>query len=233
MLRHALASIHTPTARALGIPTTLGELGAQLQPSGEAGGQRAGGDVLALTFDDGPHPEGTPLILDILERHGAQATFFVVGEQVKRWPELVLETRSRGHAVALHGYRHRLQPRLSPKQLDQDIRDGVSAIEDAIGQTPRLHRPPYGIYAPAGLEIVRGQGLQPLLWASWGKDWRRFTTPARIERRVTHGLRGGDVILLHDADHYSSRGSHRRTAAALERLLSGLNAQEFATVLTN
>ena len=113
----------------------------------------------------------------------------------------------------------------------EDLRRGAAAIADALGSEPALHRPPFGIYSPAGLDAARAQGLQPLLWSRWGKDWRRLTTPRRIANRVLTGLLPGDVILLHDADFYSARGSHRRTAAALELILGELTARELATVL--
>jgi peptidoglycan/xylan/chitin deacetylase (PgdA/CDA1 family) len=190
----------------------------------------AGG--VAITFDDGPHPEGTPLVLDVLARAGARATFFVIGEQVRRRPEVLREIVAAGHAVALHGDRHRLQLRLTSAQVRDDIARGAQAIEDAIGQRVDWHRPPYGIYSPAGLSAVREAGLRPLLWSRWGKDWRKFTTPQRIAGRALDGLSTGDVILLHDADFYSAKGSHRRTASALRIILSALSSREIGTVLT-
>jgi len=186
---------------------------------------------VALTFDDGPHPEGTPAVLEILAEHGIRATFFLIGEQVERRPRLAAEIGAAGHEVALHGYRHRVQLRLSTADVAADLLRGLDAIERATGRRARLHRPPYGVYSPSGLEEVRRLGLKPLLWSCWGKDWRKFTTPARIARRATRGLAAGDVILLHDADFYSSRHSHRRTVAALPSILSELKYREIGTVL--
>jgi peptidoglycan/xylan/chitin deacetylase (PgdA/CDA1 family) len=186
---------------------------------------------VALTFDDGPHPEGTPAVLEALAAAGACATFFLIGEQVERRPELAARILSEGHAVALHGYRHRLQLRLTPAAVSDDIRRGAAVLHDATGTAPAWHRPPFGIYSPAGLRAARQAGLSPLLWSRWGKDWRRFTTPGRIVRRTTQGVIGGDVILLHDADFYSSRHSHRRTVAALEPLLAELKLRKLDTVL--
>jgi peptidoglycan/xylan/chitin deacetylase (PgdA/CDA1 family) len=131
----------------------------------------------------------------------------------------------------LHGYRHRCQLRLSAADIVDDYRRGLAAIEDAIGRTPELHRPPYGIYSGPGLQAARAQGLKPLLWSKWGKDWRKFTTPERIVARATKDISGGDVILLHDADFYSSKDSHRRTAKALPRVIAELNRRELSTVL--
>ncbi|HEX5193175.1 MAG TPA: polysaccharide deacetylase family protein [Solirubrobacteraceae bacterium] len=186
---------------------------------------------VALTFDDGPHPEGTPAILELLARHAARATFFVVGEQVRRRPQLIARAHDEGHRIALHGDRHELQLRRTPSALRNDLRRGTAAIEDAIGAPATWHRPPYGIYAPRGLQAVRQAGLEPLLWSRWGKDWRRLTTPARIAARATRALLPGDVILLHDADFYNARGSHRRTAVALEIILTELAARKLDTVL--
>ncbi|MGZ4176566.1 MAG: polysaccharide deacetylase family protein [Solirubrobacteraceae bacterium] len=201
-------------ARALSLPRTL---------SGAAG--------VALTFDDGPQPEGTPLVLEVLAAAGARATFFLVGEQVERRPELAARIVAAGHAVALHGYRHRLQLRLSPAAVEADIRRGSAVVQDAAGVPLAWHRPPYGIYSSAGLRSARHAGLAPLLWSRWGKDWRRFTTPRQIARRATHGVIAGDVILLHDADFYSARHSHRRTTIALKYILTELERRKLDTVL--
>jgi peptidoglycan/xylan/chitin deacetylase (PgdA/CDA1 family) len=215
VLRHALAPVNLSAARSLAVLRGL---------PGAAG--------VALTFDDGPHPEGTPAVLSLLEEAGARATFFLVGEQVERRPQLAARIVTAGHLVGLHGYRHRLQLRMSASQVAADLARGIAVIEDAVGEGRlRWHRPPYGIYSPAGLDAARGQGLTPLLWSRWGKDWRKFTTPERIAARATRSLLPGDVILLHDADFYSARGSYRRTAAALARILSELNRRKLDTVL--
>jgi peptidoglycan/xylan/chitin deacetylase (PgdA/CDA1 family) len=217
VIRHLLAPVVPGFASGLGLPRTLPAV--------------VGGHGVALTFDDGPHPVGTPAILEALARAGARATFFVIGEQVERRPALVRELVAAGHGVALHGYRHRLQLRMGPDAVRDDLVRGVAAIEDAISARPRFHRPPYGIYSPAGLQAARTLGLQPLLWSRWGKDWRKFTTPARIAGRITRQLGPRDVILLHDADFYSSRDSHVRTAAALALILRELSQRELDTVL--
>jgi peptidoglycan/xylan/chitin deacetylase (PgdA/CDA1 family) len=214
MIRHLLAPVLPAAAEWLAIERRL-----------------PGAPGVALTFDDGPHPDGTPAVLEVLARAGARATFFLVGEQVRRRPELAARILAGGHELALHGDRHRLQSRLSGAALRADLAAGLAAIEDAAGVRPRLHRPPYGIYSPAGLAAARDAGLRPLLWSRWGKDWRRLTTPARIAGRTLRNVGAGEVILLHDADFYSSRGSHRRTVAALELIMSELSGLKVGTVL--
>ena len=214
MLRHLIAP-HVPQAAAA--------LGIQRRLPGAAG--------VALTFDDGPHPEGTPAVLELLARADIKATFFLVGEQVERRPALAAEIAGQGHLIAVHGYRHRPQPAMTKKAVQQDVGRAVDAIESATQTRPEWHRPPYGLYSAAGLSAVRSQALRPLLWSRWGKDWRRFTTPARIASRATANVRPGDVILLHDADFYSSRGSHERTVEALSLIVRELERQKIGTVL--
>jgi peptidoglycan/xylan/chitin deacetylase (PgdA/CDA1 family) len=214
VIGHALAPVFPPAARLLAIRRRF-----------------PGADGVVLTFDDGPHPEGTPAVLEELARAGASAVFFVVGEQVRRRPELVQRILAEGHQVALHGDRHRLQSRLCGRTLRADLAAGLEAIERAAGARPRFHRPPYGIYSPAGLAAARDAGLAPLLWSRWGRDWRRHTTPEQIATRVLRAIGPGDVILLHDADFYSAPGSHVRTAAALALVLGQLRARKRATVL--
>jgi peptidoglycan/xylan/chitin deacetylase (PgdA/CDA1 family) len=104
-------------------------------------------------------------------------------------------------------------------------------VEDAVGTQIGWHRPPYGVYSAAGLATVQAEGLRPLLWSRWGKDWRRFTTPERIAGRATTSLGPGDVILLHDADFYSAKNSHRRTVEALGLIFRQLGTRRIGTVL--
>ncbi len=209
-----LAPILPRAAHALGLPRVL-----------------AGGDGVALTFDDGPHPEGTPAVLEILAAAGARAVFFLVGEQVQRRPALAARIVADGHLVALHGYRHRLQLRMRTAEVRDDLLRGAAAIADATGAEARWHRPPYGIYSPAGLAAALDAELRPLLWSRWGKDWRKFTTPARIATRATRDVGADDVILLHDADFYSASHSYRRTAAALPAIITELRRRGLGTVL--
>jgi peptidoglycan-N-acetylglucosamine deacetylase len=181
--------------------------------------RRVPGDGVVLTFDDGPHPEGTPAVLAALGE--AKAVFFMVGEQVDRYPSLAADVAAAGHEIALHGHRHVNQMRVTPGRLAEDLRRGADAIAAATGVRPRLYRPPYGIFTPAGLVLARREH-DLLLWSKWGRDWRARTTPEQIASLAGRDLAAGDVILLHDADWYSAAGSHRRTAAAVPLVLEAL-----------
>ncbi|HEY8646722.1 MAG TPA: polysaccharide deacetylase family protein [Gaiellaceae bacterium] len=181
-------------------------------------------DRVALTFDDGPHAEGTPAVLEELARLGASATFFLVGEQVAARPALAREIVDAGHEVAVHGYRHTLLLRRRVRELADDLDRAVAAIADATGVVPVLYRPPYGVFSSGALTHVRARGWRPLLWSTWGRDWERRATAQSIARRATKGLRPGDVVLLHDSDAYSSDDSWRRTASALPFVLEAVTA---------
>jgi peptidoglycan/xylan/chitin deacetylase (PgdA/CDA1 family) len=199
----ALAPLAPPLAGVLGIERRLAQ----------------GDSAVALTFDDGPHPEGTPAVLELLDRAGVRASFFLTGEQVDRHRALAGEIAAAGHGIAIHGYRHRNLLRLAPRQVEYDLDRAREAIGEATGRRPTVYRPPYGIFSPAALMLVRRRELRPLLWSRWGRDWSARATPESIARRAGEGLASGDVILLHDADHYSARGSWRRTVAAVPRIL--------------
>lgn len=177
------------------------------------------GDAVALTFDDGPHPEGTPAVLEALAAAGATATFFLVGEQVERRPELAREIAERGHAVALHGFRHRLLLRRTRAALAEDLDRAAALIAEATGRSPLYYRPPYGVFSAASLAIAGDRGWVPFLWTRWGRDWERRATADSIARRAGARLRGGDVVLLHDADYYGAVGAWRSTAAAIPAII--------------
>jgi peptidoglycan-N-acetylglucosamine deacetylase len=189
-----------------------------------------GADEVALTFDDGPHRLGTPAVLAALAAAGASATFFVVGEQVRRDPGIVRETLAAGHRLAVHGDRHRCQLRVAPRALRADLDRCAALVEDLAGAPVAHARPPYGIFSAGGLLEVRRRGWTPLLWSRWGRDWRAAATPRGIAAEAGDGCRGGDVILLHDADHYSARGSWRRTADALPELFALLGERGLRAV---
>jgi peptidoglycan/xylan/chitin deacetylase (PgdA/CDA1 family) len=181
-------------------------------------------DAVALTFDDGPHPEGTPAVLAELERRGARATFFFVGEQVRAAPEVARAAADAGHEIALHGDRHTLLLRRRVASVAADLERAAEAIEEATGRAPALYRPPYGVFSSGALRHVRSRGLEPWLWSAWGRDWEGRATPTSIARRVAARLEPGAVVLLHDSDAYSSAGSWRRTAAAVPSILDAAAA---------
>jgi peptidoglycan-N-acetylglucosamine deacetylase len=198
----ALAPVIPSLCWALGVPRRLAD----------------GEGTVALTFDDGPHPRGTPAVLDALESAGARATFFLVGEQVERRPALAGEIAAAGHGIGLHGHRHRNLLCLPPQSLRDDLDRARHVIAEATGRAPVLYRPPYGIFSSVGLRVARRARLAPLLWSRWGRDWTHRATAVSIARTLTGGVMRGDVLLLHDADFYAAEDCWRATVAALPQV---------------
>jgi peptidoglycan/xylan/chitin deacetylase (PgdA/CDA1 family) len=192
---------------------------------GLAGEGRAGG--VALTFDDGPDPEGTPAVLETLAELGWRATFFLLGSQVRRHPDIARLVVDAGHEVGVHGTIHRNHLVRTPLGIRRDLSLAAREIIDVTGVRPRWFRPPYGVLSAGTLWAARDLGLVPVLWTAWGKDWRGGP-PVAITAEVMRTLRGGGTVLLHDSDCTSRPGSWRSTVAALPLLAAELRIRGLA-----
>lgn len=174
----------------------------------------AGSGWVALTFDDGPDRDSTPAVLDALDRVGARATFFMLGEQLMLHQDVGRDVVVRGHEVALHGFGHERHERLTPQAARDDLARGLGAVEAATGRRPRFYRPPYGRFTEHSYEACRKLGLRPVYWSAWGCDWDPLP-PARIAELVGRDLADGAIVLLHDSPRYADRDSAAATAEAL------------------
>ncbi|WP_412539236.1 bifunctional polysaccharide deacetylase/glycosyltransferase family 2 protein [Longispora sp. K20-0274] len=190
--------------------------------------------TIALTFDDGPDPVWTPLILDTLRRHGAHATFFVVGSRVNEHPELVRRILAEGHELGVHTYTHLDLAAVPPAQADLELSLTQSAIAGATGTRTALFRPPYssepGALDGNGWRVVRAAGAAGYLTVLADRDTRDWSRPGADAIVAAAGPRqpgAGAVVLLHDAG-----GDRSQTVAALDRLLPALTQQgyHFTTV---
>jgi peptidoglycan/xylan/chitin deacetylase (PgdA/CDA1 family) len=176
---------------------------------------------VALTFDDGPDPLGTPAVLAELDRLGWTATFFLLGTQVRAFPEIARAVVAAGHEVAVHGDVHRSHLVRTPRDVRRDLTRALAEIVEVTGARPRFHRAPYGHVSAGTVSAAASLGLRPVVWTAWGRDWRGG--PAEeVLRHVVRGLGDGGTVLLHDSDCTSAAGSWRTTVAALPLL-----AEEF------
>jgi len=171
--------------------------------------------TLALTFDDGQNPAITPQLLDLLERHGARATFFQIGERVRAFPALSKGVAQCGHALGNHTDTHPRLTVLSPGRIRRELARCDDALFAATGRAVRWMRPPYGYRGPQLDAAVRGQNenARVVMWSLSARDWR-VPSPDKIIQRLRHA-RGGDIVLLHDGDHRTPQGDRRHTVAAL------------------
>jgi peptidoglycan/xylan/chitin deacetylase (PgdA/CDA1 family) len=168
----------------------------------------------AITFDDGPDPDGTPAVLDALDAAGVRATFFLVGEQLMRHHAIARDAVARGHEVALHGYEHVEHDSLRPQAARDDLARALGAFEASTGQRPRFFRPPYGRFSEASYDACRHLGLEPVYWSSWGMDWEALA-PDRIADLVLRDFSDGAIVLLHDSPRYGHRPDAIPTAEAV------------------
>ncbi|HEX5113940.1 MAG TPA: polysaccharide deacetylase family protein [Pseudonocardiaceae bacterium] len=174
---------------------------------------------VALTFDDGPSIESTPLFLDLLRQRDIRATFFVLGTQVLRAPDVARRIVNDGHEIAVHGWSHRCLLLDGPVRTFTRLRDACDVIETTTGVRPVWFRAPYGVFSACSLAAARALWLTPVLWSAWGFDWTRRATGDSVHRTVRKDLRGGGTILLHDCDVSSAPGSWKSTLDALPRVL--------------
>lgn len=206
------------------VVTAVGPLRRACWPSLSGAGAPGG---VALTFDDGPDPAGTPAVLAVLAELGWTATFFLLGSQVRQHPEVARSVAAAGHEIAVHGDRHVNHLRRTAPAVIADVRAAAEQIRRTTGTAPRWYRPPYGVLTGGTLLAARSAGLTPVLWTAWGKDWRR-TTPAAITATVMRDLREGGAVLLHDSDCTSAEGSWRGTVNSLPLLAAALDERGWA-----
>ncbi len=153
--------------------------------------------VAALTYDDGPHPEHTPRILDVLAERGETATFFVLARQVRRHPAIAQRIVADGHELALHGEDHTSLATLGVREAISRIRAARAEVEDVTGSRLHLYRPPYGTITPAQMIALRTTGLRLVIWSSDATDWLHDEEDVLAER-AHGGVFPGGIVLLHD-----------------------------------
>jgi peptidoglycan/xylan/chitin deacetylase (PgdA/CDA1 family) len=222
-LAPALALPLTGAAVVHALPAVTARGPARRFTPGLAGEGRPGG--VALTFDDGPDPSGTPAVLETLAGLGWRATFFLLGSQVCKFPEIARLVVDAGHEVAVHGTVHRNHLVRTPTGIRRDLGQAVRTIAEETAVRPRWFRPPYGILSAGTLWAARELGLTPVLWTAWGKDWRAGP-PVQVAAEVMRTLADGGTVLLHDSDCTSRPGSWRSTVAALPLLAAQLRVRE-------
>ncbi len=177
--------------------------------------------AVALTFDDGPNPAATPVVLDALAERGVKATFFILGRHAERWPDLVARAAAEGHALGNHGYYHRKLHLRSPAYVRRDLELGTDAMVKAGAPTPRFFRAPHGFRSPWVTHIARTLGQRTVGWSLgvWDSDRPGVD---EIARRTVEGASPGAILLLHDGDGYDPDGDRLQTAHAVPLLVDRL-----------
>lgn len=180
------------------------------------------GNYIAMTFDDGPHPQNTPRLLDMLAARNIKATFYVIGRSVDLHPGVLRRTVAEGHEIGNHSHTHRLLSKLSNEEVRQEMQRCQDAVGRAAGVRPRTMRPPYGGLLQSQRELVQNEfGYPTILWSVDPLDWKR-PGPSVVTSLILAGTTAGGIVLSHDL--------HSQTVDAMPATLDGLLKRGFKFV---
>jgi peptidoglycan-N-acetylglucosamine deacetylase len=180
------------------------------------------GNYIAITFDDGPHPQNTPRLLDILAARNVKATFYVIGRSVDLHPGVLRRTVAEGHEIGNHSHTHRLLSKLGASEVRQEMQRCQDAVARAAGVRMRTMRPPYGGLLQSQRELVHREfGYPTILWSVDPLDWKR-PGPSVVTSRILAGTTAGGIVLAHDL--------HSQTVDAMPATIDGLLRRGFKFV---
>lgn len=184
---------------------------------------------IAFTFDDGPDPIYTPILLDLLKKNEVKATFFVVGSRAEKHPELIQRMHQEGHLIGIHNYVHHSNWFMSPWKVRKGLEDTAEIIKNVIGVRPVYYRPPWGMLNL--FDFVNRSKYKIILWSIMAQDWRTSGGSEKIKQRLS-SIKGGDVILLHDCGDTlgAELEAPRNTINALKDVLKQVKTKGFTCV---
>lgn len=188
--------------------------------------------VVALTFDDGPYPPYTNQILDILQENQIQATFFLIGRNAEKHPDLVRRISMEGHQIGNHTYNHVDLLKANYNTVVEEVDKTGRVIAAITGKTPQAVRPPHGFRDPAVLKVMAERGLKVVEWSVMSKDWTNPGTDVIVKRTLAK-VQNGSVILLHDGDGIAQSASRAQTVEATRRIIRELRLQGYKFVTVN
>ncbi len=183
---------------------------------------KVNGPYVAMTFDDGPHATLTPKLLDLLAQKKIKATFFVLGENVQRYPEILKRAAAEGHEIGNHSWSHPNLAKLSNEAVRSQLQRTDDLIARTIGSRPKIMRPPYGELSPRQRQWVNNEfGYKVILWDVDPLDWKE-PGPSIVAQRIIRETKPGSIMLSHDI--------HAQTIAAMPETFDALLAKGFKFV---
>ncbi len=186
---------------------------------------------VAITFDDGPSPVWTPLILDELKKAGVKATFFMIGHHVQKYPEVAKRVVQEGHSIGNHGYAHTVILYYTPAEIEEEIKYTEHVIREITGYSTNIFRPPKAWVSPVLKEKIKSMGYEIILWSLNSKDWVNFNYKSMVSF-IMRRVKGGDIILFHDSGNVISHegGNRSQTVKAVGLLVSELKEKGYEIV---
>ncbi|QKE72428.1 polysaccharide deacetylase family protein [Arthrobacter citreus] len=187
---------------------------------------------IALTFDDGPHPVYTPLLLDLLRSHSIKATFFVLGSEAEKHPAIIRRIHEEGHLLAIHNYKHKCNWFLSPNSLKNQIDKTADIIKNLTNYDPIFYRPPWGLVS---LPLLFQKKYRLILWSVMANDWRSKHGSQGILNRLIKQTKSGSIVLLHDNGDTvgADEDAPSHTIEALESYILQCFENQYEFVLIN
>jgi peptidoglycan/xylan/chitin deacetylase (PgdA/CDA1 family) len=183
------------------------------------------GPYVSLTFDDGPHPSNTPRLLDILQQHNVKATFFVIGQNVERYPGIAQRIVAEGHEIANHTWSHPDLMLLSGERVDREISRCQEIILEVTERRAVLFRPPYGSFTMIRAQSLKaGTGLTTTMWSVDPQDWR-LPGASVVAQRMLSATHQGAILLAHDI--------HAPTIEAMRTVVPGLASRGYACLTSS
>ncbi len=186
---------------------------------------------IVLTFDDGPSPQWTPLILDELKKANIKATFFMIGHHVKKYPHLAKRVAEEGHTIGNHGYAHSVILYYTSAEIEEEIKYTEYVIHQITGQTTQYYRPPKAWMSKGIKKKIKSMGYQVILWSLNSKDWVTFNHQYMVNHILSR-VKSGDILLFHDSGSVltTEGGDRLQTVAAIPLLAQGLRMRGFEFV---
>jgi peptidoglycan/xylan/chitin deacetylase (PgdA/CDA1 family) len=184
--------------------------------------------VLALTFDDGPDPEYTPELLDVLKKNNVKGTFFILANKAIKYPDLVKRIVNEGHNVGLHSFKHVNEAFRFPFQTKKNLCESLKVLNE-LEVKVNLFRPPWGIFNLLTYHYAKLCNCKIVLWSIHALDWSKYATVGFIKKRLINNVKPGDIILLHDGR--GAKDAPKRTIEALETAIPALKAKGYSFIL--
>jgi len=188
--------------------------------------------IVALTFDDGPYPPYTANLLDILKEYDVPATFFIIGRNAEKHPEMIKRIIEEGHQLGNHTYNHVDLLKAERPDIIREIEMAGQVLRTITGQIPQIVRPPHGFRDPVVFEVLNERNMKVVEWSVMSRDWTNPGVDVIVERTVSK-VKNGSVILLHDGDGVAATASRAQTVEAVRHIIRELHAKGFTFVTVN
>jgi peptidoglycan/xylan/chitin deacetylase (PgdA/CDA1 family) len=186
--------------------------------------------LVSFTFDDGPHPDYTPQLLDLLKKHNVKGSFFVLGSKAEQYPELISRMHQEGHLIGIHNYKHYSNILMTPRQVRRQVNQSTDIVERITKVRPIFYRPPWGLLNLFDFFILRNFHI--VLWSVMAEDWKNRGGSLKIKKKILRKLQGGNIYLLHDSGDTwgADPDAPVNTLHALEEILDQVKRRGYTCV---